>query len=144
MSQDPHPSGEHIGLIAAITDPPLGVSGKVLKLLRDIMFAAIVLLALVIGYVQSRRTAELAIESQQRLVCAARYQDRVDSSTARVTTTIGEIVVIITTEPPEKRGEAVDSKITELAQANIDVRKALADKSDYNDAGRPLPCPIST
>lgn len=91
---------------------------------------------------ESKRTAA-DVETAAKVECNRRYQDVIDAATETQLILIGEFLVVITQIPPgPERETAVADKIRILDQTNVDARKAVVAKINYNNAGNPLPCPL--
>jgi|GEM_PF-7132365 len=139
-----------------MTDPPVTIqaapSDKTRRRMatRDILFLVVMLIALGQSlYVQINKTpadkanATAIGRNAQLGLCAGRYQDAVDAADTDRAQAIGELIVIITQIPPgSNRESAVTSTVDALHAANTASAKAVAAKAKYNNAGRPLPCPI--
>lgn len=79
-----------------------------------------------------------------RRTCQALYQDAVDAANTLTLSTIGDLVVIISTVVPgPEREAAVQDNIAKLRTVANTARVAVAAKVAYNTAGGPLPCPIA-
>lgn len=135
-------SEEHAGMVQAIatlTDK----RGEGLKTISHIAYAIVMIIALWTAYVQTAKNERVVRDTQDRLICAGRYQDRVDAGQTALLATTGELVVLITQVPPgDARKEAVAHKVTELQVDSEVARKVVNAKAQYNNDGRPLPCPI--
>lgn len=80
----------------------------------------------------------------KKLECQRRFQDAIDSTTETQLVLMGEFLVAITQIPPgPDREVAVKDKIRDLDTTNQSARKAINDKIAYNNAGNPLPCPLT-
>jgi hypothetical protein len=139
-------SDEHKGMIEAVrvlADAPLNTTARLVKLVRDCMFAAIVVIALWLGYIGATNSEETAKATQERLVCSGRFQDRVDAEGLSLAIAQGELIVVISTVAPgPDRTVAVGNKVAELDAATLRAKGAVDAKAEYNNSGRPLPCPI--
>lgn len=145
-------SAEHVGLarqVTLMTDPADGKTQR-RKLERDILFGMVVLIALLYSFYTgfhqdstANENADLLHQNADRNQCVGRYQDQVDAAGTQITIDIGDMIVIITQIPtgPERQA-AIEAKVAELAIHKEVARKAVNAKGDYNDADRPLPCPI--
>lgn len=145
-------SAEHVGLARSVTSTPDPADSKTArrKLLRDIEFGAIVLIALLYSFytafhqdTTANENAAAIRENAERNQCVGHYQDGVDAAGTQILIDIGDILVILSQQPPgPERTAAIGAKITELGADKDTTKKAVKDKADYNDADRPLPCPI--
>lgn len=145
-------SAEHVGLARSVTSTPDPADGKTArrKLLRDIEFGAIVLIALLYSFYTAfhqdstaNENAAAIHENADRNQCVGHYQDGVDAAGTRILIDIGDILVILSQQPPSpERTTAIQAQIDQIGIDKDDARRAVKAKADYNDADRPLPCPI--
>lgn len=145
-------SAEHVGLARQVTLMPDPADGKTQrrKLERDILFGMVVLIALLYSFytgfhqdTTANQNADILNDNAERSRCVGLYQDGVDASSTQILIDIGDMVVIITqVQPGPDRQAAVEAKVAELGLDKEAARKAVNAKGAYNDADRPLPCPI--
>ena len=143
-------SAEHIGMVKGIE--VMSDKTKRRQLTRDVLFAIVVLISLTqslyVGIVKNtvvNDTGRLIRVNTERNLCAGRYQDAVDAAEGARSSAIGRLIVIITQIPPgPEREAAVGSTIVELDTANTASDTAVTAKAAYNEAGRPLPCPLES
>lgn len=151
-------SAEHVGLVGSLKVMGSGDRVTTIKDLTKNVVVLVALFAMIFNYIDNRHE-RTALKTQLQVVtdklnandqnviaqlnCARRFQDQVDSTLTETVVTIGELVVAITqVEPGPDRVAAVAAKVTQLKVATTAARKAVVDKTAWNDALNPLPCPI--
>jgi hypothetical protein len=97
----------------------------------------------------SRATAQIESARQtsaERASCDRLFAETNDNSFKAYVSNIGDLIVIISTSPPQpgtpERDAAVAVGITELRGANAAFRAVADQHAQWLDAGQPLPCPI--
>lgn len=145
-------SAEHVGLarLVSIMPDPDDSKTQRRKLSRDILFGTVVFIALLYSFytgfhqdATANENADLLHQNAERNQCVGRFQDQVDAAGTKILIDIGDMLVIaIQQQPGPERTAAIEAKGAELGIDKEVARKAINDKGDYNDADRPLPCPI--
>lgn len=150
--------------------PPLTTTGRALKYVQNSLLGVVVLIALLISllaisdknrsqdrFIKESASNKALIQDLQaqlatassttsaQLVCSGRYQNAVESASANILTDIGDLVVILSTFAPTdpNRQAALDTNVTQLQTDTAISKKAVNDRIAYNNAGNPLPCPIT-
>lgn len=153
---------DNVGKVEVHGEPLRTPQVRKLQIIRDIAGLAVVLLALLVtslviinkNLTESDLRHQISLFEKDRvasdkltaakLECTRRYQDAIDASTENQLILIGEFLVTIVRIPPgPDREAAVMDKITALDETNAETRRAIEAKIDYNNAGNPLPCPLS-
>lgn len=89
-------------------------------------------------------TAQFRADQSDKALCLARYDDAIEASTATYLSSLGDDVVILSTEADATlRLSKLIAQAKVIADANDASRKAVNARIGYNAAGQPLPCPLA-
>lgn len=93
---------------------------------------------------ETRDALKIASAStSDNLECARRFAAVKDAALAEYLGSIGDLVVVISTNAPgPDREAAIGDKVQALAERLAEYREAIAAVSDWNAAAVQLPCPI--
>lgn len=75
-------------------------------------------------------------------LCQSKFDKSVSNAARESNVGETELVILIATVQPEDREAVIGSKVQDLRAAAATYRQAGQDRSNWVDAGKPLPCPI--
>lgn len=115
------------------------------RLIADITKNVIVLvslLTLIVNFLVQNARADDTTHSERIIACSRQFQDRVNESSLNTTIALNDLVVAVASTPTDTRQQRMDQTVAALTTTADLARRAVANKTAWNAAGNPLPCPI--